>query len=178
VTSVADILAARKPRTRRVRFLFDGDLADEIERTRSAVRRAVAEGSALQSADVREHQTKLEELEAAAEAATVEFVFHAIARSKLDALTAAHPPTDEQWARYRERVKANPLLSPPEFDPEAFAPSLIAAACFEPKMSEGEASDLWAGLSDGEAGRLFEAAWAVQKHGSDRPLSQSGTSGT
>ena len=175
--SVADILASRKPRTRRVRFLFDGDLADEIDRTRSAVRRAVADGSAIQSTEVRDLQTKLDELEAAADAATVEFVFHAIPRSKLDELSAAHPPTEDQWSRYRERVKANPLLSPPEFDPESFAPSLIAVASADPKMSEAEAAELWAGLSDGEAGRLFDAAWSVQKHGSDRPLSQSGTSG-
>lgn len=177
MSSVADILAARKPRQQRVRFLFDGDLAAELDRTRQALRSALVDQSALASDEVSTLRQKLSDLESAADAATVEFVFAAIGRARLDELKAQNPPTEEMWARYRERVKANPLMTPPEFDPEAMAPALIAASCVDPSMTVDEAQKLWDELSDGEAARLFEAAWNVNSQGSDRPLSKTAISG-
>ena len=106
---------------------------------------------------------------------TVGFMFQAISRAELEGLKAKFPPTEDQWSRYREAVRANPFLSPPEFDPVAMAPILLAACAVDPQMTADEAQRLWDTVSDGEAARLFEAALAVCAEAPLAPLPEPGT---
>ena len=176
--NVSEILASHRPRVQRVSMMFNGDLADQISRARQEYRSALAQQSTLSSTDVDDLKTRLDELEQQADSETVEFVFQAISKADLDALKHRFPPSEDTWDRYKTRLAANPLLSPPEFDPEPFSAALIAATAVEPSMTEDEANQLLERLSDGDFARLFEAAWTVSMQGSDRPLSRTSISGT
>lgn len=175
---IADIIASHRPRIQRVSMMFNGELADEIAQARREWRDAVASQSTLSSDEVDAAKDRVDRLEAQADAETVHFTFRAVSKAKLDELKARFPPAEDTWERYKVRLQANPLLSPPEFDPEPFSAALIAASCEDPQMSEQEANDLLAAISDGDVARLFEAAWSVSMQGSDRPLSKTATSGT
>jgi hypothetical protein len=166
MSTVADILAARKPKRRRVRLLLDGVLSSELERTR----REVALSSTLDKSDQNDLDARLTELTSQADEASKEFEFQAISRAELERLKSEFPPSEDQWDRYKTQVRANPLLSAPDFDPEALAPVLMAACCVDPVMTRAEAEQVWDSLSDGEAAVLFEAAWSVNQEATTRPL--------
>ena len=176
--NVSEIIAAHRPRVQRVPMMFNGELADDIAKARAAFRSAIAEQATLGSAEVDAAKSEVDRLEAQADAETVVFVFQAVPKAKLDEIKAKCPPTEDVWERYKIRLQANPMLSPPEFEPEAFSVELIAASCTDPVMTVTEAKDLCDTLSDGDVARLFEAAWTVSMQGSDRPLSKTAISGT
>lgn len=176
--NVSEIIAAHRPRVARVAMMFDGQLADDIKEARAAWRSAIAEQATLGSAEVDAAKHEVDRLESLADDQTVVFVFQAVSKKTLDEIKAKCPPTEDVWERYKVRLSANPMLSPPEFEPEAFSIELIAASCVDPAMTVTEAAELLDTLSDGDVARLFEAAWSVSMQGSDRPLSRTATSGT
>lgn len=89
------------------------------------------------------------------------FRFRAVPARKFDELIDRFPPTEKQWAAYRETAKAMPFASSPTSDANALAPELLALCCVEPQLSEIDARLLWEQLSEGDAQRLFGAAWSV-----------------
>lgn len=176
--NVSDIIKGHRPRVARVAMMFNGDLADEIAFARKAWRDSVASQSTLSSDEVDRAKDLLDRLEAQADAETVQFTFRAISKAKLDELKARFPPAEDTWERYWVRLEANPMLSPPEFDPEPFSAALIAASCEDPEMSEAEVVELMEAISDGDVATLFGTAWNLCMQGSDRPLSKTAISGT
>lgn len=176
-----EVLASRKPRQLRVRINFDGDLADQIEaleeRLRAARRRELLEGEGL-SSDVPELERQLSMLRARLDEDAEEFTFQALGRARFKEILATHPPTEAQWEQHREAAKSNPFLAAPECDYEAVAPILIAECCISHDFTVEGAAKLWDELSDAEASKLFEAAWAVNQKASIRPTFGTGTDTT
>lgn len=168
--NVTELLAKRRPPQVTVQIVFDGALQDEMTAVQEQIRKAEADSQGLRS-EAPKLQEQLTALQARVEEAAVPFTFQAIPRSELEALKAAHPPTVEQWTRFKEESAGQSIFAqPPQFDWVGFAPGLIASSCINPQMSVEEAQRLWDELSDGEAATLFEAAWRVQGQVS-RPFS-------
>lgn len=181
--NVADIIKTHRPRVARVAMMFNGELADQITQARAAWREAVASQSTLSQSTLSSDEADrakdlVDRLEAQADEETVHFTFRAISKAKLDEIKSRFPPAEDTWERYKIRLQANPMLSPPEFDPEPFSAALIAASCEDPAMTEPEAVDLIAAISDGDVATLFGTAWSLCMQGSDRPLSKTAISGT
>lgn len=183
LSEIGSILARRKPRRATVRLLLDGELSQRIERLRSdivrAKRREVVNPQGLAS-PAAQLEAELAELMVQADEAATEFVFQAISRAALEELKRAHPPSEEQWARYRESVEDLPVIvaiqaKPPPYDWMGMAPALLAACAVSPKMNVDEAQLLWDQLSDGEAAQLFDAAWEVNQTAATRPFSGTDT---
>ena len=179
--TVADILARRRPLEKRVRLLLDGSLAAQMDETRREIRQAKAReslsGGGLAST-LPELERQLAELALAADDSSAAFTFRAIPRARLEDLKRRHPPSAEQWEKFREEQKGNIFAQAPQFDWVGLAPDLIAASCSEPAMTVEEARRLWDELSDGEAAQLFEAAWSVNEQATARPFSGTGTDTT
>lgn len=172
MTSVADILASRKPATRTARLVLDGDKAAELAGLRARLNTAKVRdrlnGGSL-DAESPELERRIAELEAEMESAAATFTFKAVGRRKLDEITNRFPPSQEQWERFRDSAKVNPFVSVPEFDMYAAAPEVLAAAAVSPTMTVEEARRLWDELSDGEAAELWKAAWGAQMEATSRP---------
>ena len=187
MTSVDDLLGRVKPAEHTVRVSLDGAAAAEIDDLRRQVAAAKLrdslDGGGL-AAEAPQLERRLAELTAQLDAEAVEFRFRAIPGGELDEITAAHPPTEAQWERFREASKATPgLVSPPAFDAEAVAPILIARSVVavdgEPvDWSDDEGRRLWETLPDGVRADLLEAAWQVNQRRSARPTSGTGTGTT
>ncbi len=183
---VSEILAKRKPRTKSIRLILDGDATDELERARAELNEAKrldketeekGSGTLATGSLTPDAERQFKEIEAGIlEDATV-FTFKAIGRKKLEKIRGEHPPTPEQWEIYRERSKANPLVQPPTFDPDGIAPELIEAALVDPELTLEEATELWDELSDGEAAQIYDAAWEVSMEAATIPLSATGIGG-
>lgn len=84
----------------------------------------------------------------------------ALGSQAYDDLLASNPPTAEQ------KKDGN------TYNPDAFAPALIAACLVEPKLSEEEAATLWTSpeWSRGEVTELFLACIEVCSKGLDVPF--------
>jgi len=178
VSSVAEVLAARKPRKKSVRLVLDGQSHAELELARNELknlrlRERVDGKDETLASQIPGLERKIQELEADLITNAPLFTFQAIGRRKLDEIRSEHPPTEEQWDLYRERSKVNPMVNAPSFDPQGLAPKLLAASALDPPMSIEEASELWDSLSDGESAQLYEAAWSVNMEAASVPLSAS-----
>lgn len=175
---VKQLLAKRKPSRQTVRLLLDGTLADQIEAARHQLKVAKAadqvdpRGLASRAAPL---EVRLAELRLEAEEASTAFTFEALGRVRFQELKREYPPTEEQWERYRERVKAAWWAPAPEFEELTFAPALIATCCVDPAMTIEDAQALWDELSDGEAAALYAAALAVNEEVTSRPFSGTDT---
>lgn len=186
MSKVGEILSGRTPRTKSIRLILDGKSTDELDAARAELRtakqldkEAEEKGSeTLSTASlVPDAERRYKEIEAKILDDSTVFSFKAIGRKKLAKIRAEHPPTEEQWATYRERAKANPLVQPPTFDSDGIAPELIEAALVDPKLTLEEARELWDELSDGEAAQLYDAAWEVCMEAASIPLSATAISG-
>jgi hypothetical protein len=84
----------------------------------------------------------------------------AIGADEYDELLAAHPPTKEQ------RVEGN------SYNPDTFAPALIAECAAEPKLSLEQTTAIWKGStwSRGELRDLFMACVNLCQQGLDVPF--------
>ena len=177
MSKIADLLAARKPRTRFIRLVLDGDSTVELQRLQaqlSVLRANRSEDQEPLNSPIPALERKIQELEASVLEEAVEFTFRAIGRGDLEAIRIKYPPTEEQWRIYKERAEVNPFVPAPTFDPDGIAPELIAASAADPEMSVDEALALWDTLSDGEAAQLYEAAYEVNMEATTVPLSATG----
>lgn len=180
MSKISDLLERRKPRTKTIRLVLDGDSTVELELAKNELRglklqEKIDGSSETLASKVPILERKIQELEAEILKDAVEFTFTAIGRGRFDELKAKFPPTAAQWEIYREASKANPLIRPPTYDGPGFAPVLIAEATVDPEMSLKEAQRLWDELSDGEAAQVFEGAWDVNMEVASVPLSATGT---
>lgn len=182
-----ELLGRYKPAERTVRILLDGSLLSELESARQEVRRTQRQEMSNPqglATKVPELENKVAELEEQADDQTVELVVRAIPGTKFDELKRLHQPTEEQWERYREQAKGSPMFAvAPEFDPDGLAPDLIglSVVSVDGEPVDWDATDgrtLWDGLHDGARADLLEAAWSVNRQGSSRPFSGTGTDTT
>ena len=88
----------------------------------------------------------------------------AISASAYDKLLAEHPPTKEQ------RDEGN------GYNPDTFAPALIAAVVAEPKLTVEQAAEIWTGetWSRGELRDLFMGCVNLCSKGLDVPFTSAG----
>lgn len=187
MSTVSEILARAKPRTREVRVNLDGELLgriDDLSDLISAARRRdmlaggglTAEAPALEVERAQAEQT-------AAETTTV-FSLKAVPGQIFDDLKRRYPPTEDQWKAYREEAAASPIFArAPEFDYDQVIPRLIGLSVTavdgtEVAWSEDDGLALWNGLSDGARADLGNGAWQVNNKSSIRPTSGTGTDTT
>lgn len=126
--TIDEIMAVRKPRTDSVWVPLDADLLARIEQLEREVKIA-------ERLDEREHRrpeapglrAQLDELEAEAEEAAVEFVFQEMPRKAYRTLKASYPDPAGKM----------------QFDPETFPPALLAVCCTKPAMTAEQALAVW-----------------------------------
>lgn len=94
---------------------------------------------------------------------TLTWTFRAIPAHKLDELQAKHTPTKEQRARGMG------------FNPNTFAPELVALCSVDPELSKEEARDIWNSdeWSTGELNFLFDTCTNLCTEGFNVPFTES-----
>lgn len=183
--TVDDILGRYKPAEKTVRINLDGHLAARIDELRESHRAAVEQEKGQEGLDSRagEIAQELMELRATQRDSMTEFTFTAIGGEALDELIREHPPTETQWARFREVSKSSPWAQAPDFDAETIAPHLVSQSL---SQIDGEATDwtpedaerFWKTIHEGARADLLEAAWAVNQRRNARPTYGTGTDET
>ena len=185
--SLADLAARTTPVEREKRLVIDGALVARIDQLRAelkaAKRRDVISGSSLRQ-EAPAIEQALAEAEIQADEAAETFRFRAIGRGKFTRIIEQYPPTKQQWERYKEQAHAHAgdftmRVNPPEYDPDAVAPALLAACC----VSHEGTTEEWQKLrdetfSDGQWAELFEAALMVNMEATLRPTYGTGTDTT
>lgn len=165
-----------KPRQASVRIVLDDNLRQQVEHAFARITHQKLEeskdGQGLGS-KLPALQAELEEAERTADESAVTFVFQALPRRRIADLVTACPPSETQLARWKESVRAAPLVARPvpEFDWDRFAPRLIAACMTSPSTTEGEVLEMWedGDWSDAVWEQLWKAAWSVNQEVSTRP---------
>lgn len=180
--SVSDILAAYRPPEVTVQVVTDGGLVARIGKLQEEIRRARARdarnGDTL-AAEAPALEAQMPALLEEAEQAVESFTFRAIGRAKLADITRRYPPSHDQWERYKEASRVNPLMAGlPEFDYEAAAPELLAASAVDPVMTVEEARTICAEWHDAAVSVLIDAAWEVNQQAPTRPTFGTGIATT
>ena len=156
--SIAEVLAAAKPRESSVTLCMAGDLAaefDALEHRLTELRRT-APGDSLAgngSAEIAERMAGVRRAMAESE---VVFTFRAISRKAWSDLLTAHPA---------------PLGADTKYSMDTLVPAVVAASAIDPKMSIAEANTLCDTLSSGQVDALFVAAWDVNTGSGEIPFS-------
>jgi hypothetical protein len=116
---------------------------------------------------------EIERLRAEALGATVTFTFQGVPHHVEDALREQHQPSPEQKAIADRDGFRLP------YNPETFIPALLSLCCTEPTgMTAEDWTELYTGLTDGQAAR-FRMALNVVNHGvADIPKGVSGSEKT
>lgn len=157
VRSIADIIAAAKPRESTVTLCLAGDVAGRIE----DLERELAAVSDWQSTSMADADPRLAlagqigELQDQMRGSEVVFRFRALGDKAYSDMVAAHPPRSAKEL----------------FNPETLFPQLIAACCFEPLMGVEEYGQLAEVLNAGQRRELENAAWAVNDESTAVPFS-------
>lgn len=138
-----------------VRICDDEQLRERAQDAEAAEQRArflaeAAPDDEVLAGRVREAAAECEAVRVELEAASIVLRFRALSGPLLEELMSEHPPSDAQ----AEEGAA--------FNPDTFAPVLIAAACTD-GMSQGEAAELLSTWSAPDRNALWEAAWQVQQ---------------
>lgn len=164
-----DHLRAKQPLEKRVQVVLSQEALEAYEEAQQALDRA-----RLTKGDVEAAQTRYDTAKAKVTEQTVELRFRSIGRRRYEELVRAHPPTAEQ----EEEQKEAGGQAPP-YNPDTFAPALIAASCVEPEMTSEEAQQLLDEWTTGEALQLFATALEVstQRRVVDLGKASNGTRG-
>ncbi len=151
--SLSDLRGKKKPVTRSVEIFLDSDVAQAVNRAEVALERAEDRlsqrpGDVGLQAKRDEAKVELERLQAEAveTGAVVSFTFRSIGRKAYEKLIEDHPATSEQQKQAREDGQAAGLsaqLSRLQWNSDTFPPALIAAASYEPKITDEEAWELF-----------------------------------
>ena len=138
---------------------MDAAAAAEIGALEELLDRAQRHDEANGTETARDVAKRLQELEAQAEDSRVRFVLEAITHRTYQQLRTDHPPTKEQTEAAAKRGGEEE----PAFDPDTFAPALVAAQLIEPKPADPEEfAAFWDDLSDGQLAQLWGAAIQIQ----------------
>lgn len=142
-----------------VDMVLDAEASAEIGALEQLLERAQRHDEANGAETARDVAKHLQEVEEQAEASRARFTLEAITHRAYQALRAEHPPTKEQI----EAAARRGGNEEPAFDPDAFAPALVAAQLVDPKPEAPEEfTAFWDDLSDGQLGQLWQAAISVQ----------------
>ena len=157
--------SAKKPVTRRAYIANDEEVAERFEEAAQKVARLEARHRILKDPDDRKQveQEKVEaeaELEAAREELKANanvFVFSSIGPKNFDDLIAENPPTKEQLDKVEEAGGDPKELG---WNPDTFAPALLAKSCKSHSLSKEEWASLWEdpNWNSAELGDLFNTA--------------------
>lgn len=161
--SPADRLKAKQPRRITVGVYLDEAPADRYDAFVLALFEARAKGQPEEELDALKAQ--LDSAQALLDEQTAWFTFQGLGRSAFARLLAEHPPTQADLQKARDAGQP-----PSDYDPNTFAPALIAASSLTPKLTEDDVLDLYDNPSwnDDELGSLFAAALSVNTR--SRPL--------
>lgn len=90
--------------------------------------------------------------------------FEALSSHDLDRLQSKHAPTSDQRVRGLQ------------FNPDTFAPALVAACAKDPEMTNADAVDIWKSdaWSTGELNFLFDTCTSLCMEGLDIPFTGRG----
>jgi hypothetical protein len=171
LASIEDILGAKRAVTEHVDICVDSTLVDARDEASKAVGRAELAARRRDAAPEAEHalddaRAALDSAQAAVDAATARFTFKALGNMAVEALQRQHRPTPAQEVDAMAQFRAQGL--PPaklNYNTDTFPPALIAASCVSPAMTVEQATEMWESdvWSQGELGRLFQAAWTVNQ---------------
>lgn len=170
--STAEILSKRKPNRKSTPILLEPDLKAEIEKTIADItveEQRKRKDKSLADTDVTALKEKLVDLYTQAESHTVHFTFQDIGRKPFVDLMKAHRPTEETLQMFDELGEGRP-----EFEPDTFAPALIAAASFDPLITPEEAEAICASWSEGDIEALFMTAYTACRERTSIPFSEAG----
>lgn len=155
----------KKPVTRKAWIALDDEVAEEFEEANAKAARLEARHRLAKTPEDRlALEAEMLEAQEAREAARERlkanahcFPFHSINPRRFDELVTDHPPTDRQLADVKEAGGDPTQLG---WNPDTFAPVLVAECCSDPVMTAEEAQALfqdpnWNGA---ELGELFQAA--------------------
>lgn len=147
--SIDDVLGQVKAATRTVRICLDGTLAGPLEQLRERwAELAGAHPGMGAPPEVAAVIDQIRELEAQADAATVEFQVRSIGAKAWRRLGAEHPPPDNNLDGWRWNM-------------ETFIPAALAASCTDPAMTDTQADQLVERLSNGQLQKLWAAVLEV-----------------
>jgi hypothetical protein len=154
--TAADLLAKKKPVTRTVTLVLDGDLADKWNELNLKIG-VLKNAPKIDDVALATAEQELEDLRPAVEDATVKLVLSSIGRKAFQTLVEDYPPTDKQQ---RDARKEGATLL---FNAETFPVALIAASLTEPQMTYDDVQQLFdsENFNDTELTELFSAAMAV-----------------
>ncbi|MCW2899696.1 MAG: hypothetical protein JWO67_1961 [Streptosporangiaceae bacterium] len=147
-----------------VDMVMDAEANAEIDALEELLERAQRHDEVAGTTTAPDVAKRLQEVEGLAEASRVRFTLEAVTHRAYQRLRADHPPTKEQ---IEQAAKAG-SREEPAFDADAFAPALVRAQLLEPKPAEpvsgepDEFAEFWDALSDGQLGRLWNAALSIQ----------------
>lgn len=162
MADIEDILSRAKARETSVDVCLAGDLLAEHQHLVAELERAAHEHENRAARSLADENPavplagRIRDLETQIADATVSFRFRALPRSKYRALEAAHPGRDgkaEAW------------------NPDTFAPALIAACSVDPVMSDADVARLLDTLNAGQTEALFEGAWTACNEAPKVPFS-------
>jgi hypothetical protein len=112
---------------------------------------------------LRSKRRRLKTVEVQIDGETMEMSFAALSAHDMDRLQSKHVPTVEQKARGMA------------FNPDTFAPALVAACSVDPRLSFEDAKEIWESeaWSSGELNFLFDTVSNLCMEGLDIPFSVS-----
>lgn len=161
--SYADIKKRKKPVVKKVIIALDGEKADDFNEARTKVEELSEmlkddPRNKVLEADLAAAQEKFDLLKNDVSGDTIEFVFRSVGRRRYEEIFEECPPTAKQK---QEAAKKNE--DEPQWNPETFPPSLIAASILEPEMTEEDVYDMWESpdWNQAELTSLFLAALTV-----------------
>lgn len=159
MADINDILKKAKQRETSVQIYLAGDVLAEIERLERKLQEANASSWKAASLASSSPATKIAgQIETARKKladSAAEFQFRALPDKVWSDLLAAHPAVKdgEQW------------------NIDTFPRALIAAACFDPVMSEEQVDALFGVINQAQRNALFAGAFEVNTEASDIPFS-------
>lgn len=155
----ADVRAKIQRPRRVVDLIMDATAAAEVDALEQLLERAQRHDEATGADTAPTVAKRLQRMESQAEESRVRFTLEAVTHRAYQALRAEHPPTKEQI----EKAAAQGGTDEPAFDPNTFAPALVAAQLVDPQPASAEEfTGFWDSISDGQLTRLWLAAIGIQ----------------
>lgn len=155
--TIADMIAAARPRTLSVTLYLAGDVASRIEALEGQLSDHGAwVANSMASVDPR--RAIVDEIRALQDEirdSAAEFILQALTDAEWSALLLKHP------GRHAEEA----------FNPDTLFPALIAACCIEPVMSVDDYDALSRVINKGQREQLEATAWRVNNEATSVPFS-------
>ncbi len=167
--NIADIMAKKKPVTKRVPIQMDGEIADQIEKMRQEHTAARDHDRVSNQSDTAPAiQKKIDAMIKKAVKSIEVFTFRSIGRFAYDEMVGQHPPSKDQ------------KKDGADFNTDTFPPHLVSASCIDPEIPIEDALEIFSDpdWNGAELRSLFFGALDVNRELGDIPLSRSESEGT